>query len=127
MTVTLSLTAIRVADLARATEFYTAGCGFVEENAVATDAFDAVILRAGAAGIELIAPRGESAPPEHGTMFTKLVCHADDVAAVMAAACAHGGAEEMPATALERFGGRTIGMVRDPDGYLLEFVGPPAQ
>ncbi|WP_280438307.1 VOC family protein [Nocardia carnea] len=125
--VTLSLTAIRVTDLARSREFYTTGCGFAEEAAFSTETFDAVILRAGTAGVELITPHGTSAPPDHGTMFTKLVCNTDDVAGVMAAACAHGGTEEMPATTLARFGGRTIGMVRDPDGYLLEFVGSSAQ
>ncbi|MBF6079543.1 VOC family protein [Nocardia beijingensis] len=125
--VTLSLTAIRVTDLARSAEFYTAGCGFAEENAFSTDTFDAVILRAGTAGVELIAPHGDPAPPDHGTMFTKLVLNTDDVAGLLAAACARGGTEEMPATTLARFGGRTVGMVRDPDGYLLEFVSPTAQ
>ncbi|MEV0354864.1 VOC family protein [Nocardia sp. NPDC050697] len=124
--VLLSLTAIRVTDLARSAEFYAA-CGFVRESAFSTDTFDAVILRAGAAGVELIAPHGEPAPIEHGSMFTKLVCNTAEVAAVMASGCAHGGTEELPATILDRFGGRTLGMVRDPDGYLLEFVGPPAR
>jgi catechol 2,3-dioxygenase-like lactoylglutathione lyase family enzyme len=125
--VTLSLTAIRVTDLTRSTEFYTAGCGFAEENSFSTDAFDAVILRAGTAGVELIAPQGDPTPPDHGTMFTKLVLNTEDVARLLAAACAHGGTEEMPATTLARFGGRTIGKVRDPDGYLIEVVSRTAR
>lgn len=32
----------------------------------------------------------------------------------------------MPATSLVQFG-RTIGKVRDPDGYLIEVVGPAAE
>ena len=123
--VTLSLTAIRVTDLARSAQFYTA-CGFVEETSFSTDTFDAVILRAGTAGVELIAPHGDPAAPDHGTMFTKLVVNTEDVAGLLAAACAHGGTEEMPATTLARFG-RTIGKVRDPDGYLVEVVSPTGQ
>lgn len=122
--VTLSLTAIRVTDLARSAEFYAAGCGFTRESAFSTDTFDAVILRAGRAGLELITPHGAPAPLEHGTMLVKLVLGSTDVAALLAAACAHGGTEEMPATTSERFGGRTIGMVRDPDGYLIEVTSP---
>ncbi|MGA4792035.1 VOC family protein [Nocardia sp. AB354] len=124
--VTLSLTAIRVTDLARSAQFYAA-CGFVEETSFSTDTFDAVILRAGTAGVELIAPHGDPAAPDHGTMFTKLVVNTEDVAGLLAAACAHGGAEEMPATTLARFGGRTIGKVRDPDGYLVEVVSPTGE
>lgn len=125
--VTLSLTAVRVTDLARSRAFYTAGCGFAEQNSFSTEAFDAVILRAGTAGIELIAPHGEPAPADHGTMFVKLVLNTGDVAGLLAAACAHGGTEEMPATTSDRFGGRTIGTVRDPDGYLIEVVSPAAR
>ncbi|WP_280218202.1 VOC family protein [Nocardia neocaledoniensis] len=122
----LSLTALRVTDLVRSAEFYEQ-CGFVRERSFATGTFDAVILRAGASGIELIAPHGDPAPVEHGSMFTKLVCNTDDVAGVMRAACARGGTAEMPPTARAEFAGRTIGTVRDPDGYLIEFVSPAAQ
>ncbi|MBF6353090.1 VOC family protein [Nocardia higoensis] len=122
--VTLSLTAIRVTDLARSAEFYIAGCGFAKEREFSTDAFDAVILRAGTAGVELIAPHGDTAPPDHGTMLVKLILNTEDVAGLLADACARGGVEEMPATALPAFGHRVIGKVRDPDGYLLEVVGP---
>ncbi|BDT91412.1 MULTISPECIES: VOC family protein [Nocardia] len=122
--VTLSLTAIRVTDLARSTEFYTAGCGFARESGFSTGTFDAVILRAGRAGVELIAPHGDPAPVEHGTMFVKLVLNTADVVGLLAAACAHGGTEEMPATTSASFGGRTIGKVRDPDGHLIEIASP---
>ncbi|MFG3524297.1 VOC family protein [Nocardia nova] len=120
---TLSLTAIRVSDLPAATEFYTAGCGFTEERSIATDAFDAVIVRAGTAGIQLIAPRANAAAPDHGDMLVKLVLNTADVAALLARGCAHGGTQEMPATVLTEFG-CTIGKLRDPDGYLIEVVGP---
>lgn len=125
--ITLSLTAVRVTDLARSRAFYTDGCGFAEESSFSTDAFDAVILRAGTAGIELIAPHGEPAPVDHGSMFVKLVLNTGDVAGLIATACAHGGTEEMPATTSDRFGGRTIGKVVDPDGYLIEVVSPVAR
>ncbi|MBF6451155.1 VOC family protein [Nocardia elegans] len=123
---TLSLTALRVSDLTASTAFY-AGCGFVEERSFSTDTFDAVILRAGTAGIELIAPRTTDTAPEHGNMLVKLVLNTSDVVGLLARACAHGGVEEMPATVLTHFAGRTVGKLRDPDGYLIEVVSPPAE
>ncbi|MGW5106233.1 VOC family protein [Nocardia sp. NPDC004123] len=125
--ITLSLTALRVSNLAVATAFYTEGCGFAEERAFSTDAFDVVILRAGTAGIELLAPRAGQSAPDHGNMLVKLVLNTSDVAGLLARACANGGVEEMPATVLTQHAGRTIGAVRDPDGYLIEVVGPPAE
>ncbi|MFI1462393.1 VOC family protein [Nocardia carnea] len=45
----LSLSAIRGTDLAKSTEFYTAGCGFEVKREFATAGFDPVILRTGSA------------------------------------------------------------------------------
>jgi len=119
----LSLTALRVADLARSAEFYIRGCGFVHDKNLDTPHFRASIVRAGAAGLELVLPTGAAAetPPEHGNMFAKIVLNVDDVDGRMADACRHGGVEETPATKLEAYG-MVIGTVRDPDGYLVEFV-----
>ncbi|MET7769977.1 VOC family protein [Nocardia sp. NPDC005366] len=124
---TLSLTAIRVTDLRRSAEFYTTGCGFDAEREFSTNTFDAAILRAGTAGIELIVPRDHAAAPDHGNMFVKLIINTDDVAGLLSRACAHGGTVEMPATALAEFGGRILGKVRDPDGHLIEVVGLPSR
>ncbi|WP_041813287.1 VOC family protein [Rhodococcus jostii] len=119
----MSLTAIRVADLQRSVEFYTAGCGFALEREFSTDLFDAMILRAGTAGIELLRPRDAAAAPDHGNMFAKMVVNTRDVDGLVALACAHGGTAEMPVTELEAFGGMVVGSVRDPDGHLIEVVG----
>ena len=71
--VTLSLTAIRVSDLARSVEFYTKGCGFEMEREFTTPSFTAAIVRAGSAGLELILPTDGTAsePAEHGDMLCK--------------------------------------------------------
>ena len=119
----LSLTALRVADLEKSAEFYIRGCGFVHDKDLDTPTFRASIVRAGAAGLELVLPTdtdGET-PHDHGHMFVKIVLNTDDVEERMAAACRHGGVEETPATKLEAYG-MVIGTVRDPDGYLVEFV-----
>lgn len=122
----LSLGAIRVADLAKSTEFYTAGCGFEVEREFSTASFDAVILRAGSAGIELIGPHDDAQAPQPGNMFVKFVLDTPDVSALLAHACGHGGVEEMSATALPEFGGITIAVLRDPDGYRVELVERPS-
>ncbi|NKY55223.1 VOC family protein [Nocardia flavorosea] len=123
----LSLSAFRVTDLAKSTEFYTAGCGFEVEREFATATFDAVILRAGPAGIELVAPRDEPQPPQPGNMFVKLVLNTPDVPGLLARACRYGGTEEKPVTVLPEFGGVTIAILRDPDGYQIELVGRPSE
>ncbi|OWY80264.1 VOC family protein [Rhodococcus sp. BUPNP1] len=119
----LSLTALRVADLGRSAEFYTRGCGFAHDKDLDTPTFRASIVRAGAAGLELVVPTGieGETPHEHGNMFVKIVLNTDDVEGRMSTACRHGGVEEAPATELEAYG-MVIGTVRDPDGYLVEFV-----
>ncbi|MGW0023519.1 VOC family protein [Rhodococcus sp. NPDC003383] len=120
---TMSLTALRVADLDRAVEFYIRGCGFVHDKDLTTPAFRAAIVRAGVAGLELVLPTdgGADAAPDHGNMLVKIVVNTTDTEAQMADACAHGGTEVTPATGLEAYG-MVIGSVRDPDGYLVEFV-----
>lgn len=119
----LSLTALRVTDLERSAEFYIRGCGFVHDKDLHTPHFRASIVRAGAAGLELVLPTGIDAetPHDHGSMFVKIVLNTDDVEVRMADACSHGGVEETPVTELEAYG-MVIGTVRDPDGYLVEFV-----
>ena len=120
---TLSLSALRVTDLERATEFYVRGCGFVHDKDLATPTFRATIVRAGVAGLELVLPTDGAAgdAPDHGNMLVKIVVNTEDTSARMADACAHGGTEVTPAARLEAYD-MVVGTVRDPDGYLVEFV-----
>ena len=55
----------------------------------------------------------------------KFVVNTPDARAVMESARSHGGVIEKPATTYEAHGGLVIGVVRDPDGYLIEFVQRP--
>lgn len=118
-----SLTALNVADLDRAVRFYVGALGFTEGDRFSSAGFDAAIVRAGTSGLELMVPTGEAAgrPREHGQMFGKLVLSVDDVEARTASAAGHGGEVVMPATEVAQFG-MIIGMVRDPDGYLVEMT-----
>lgn len=122
---TLVLTALWVADLDRAVRFYTGACGFTEGERFSSQGFDAAMVRAGTAGLELMLPTGDKAEVDrtHGTMFNKIVLSVDDAEARVAAAVEHGGELVMPATPIEHFG-VVLGMVRDPDGYLVEMTQP---
>ncbi|WP_287482409.1 VOC family protein [Rhodococcus sp. (in: high G+C Gram-positive bacteria)] len=119
----MSLTAIRVSDLRRSVEFYTEGCGFTHERDLHMPSFLASIVRGGVAGLELVSPiDGETeARVDHGNMFIKTVVNVDSVERRMTSACVHGGVEVTPLTHLANYG-MIIGSVRDPDGYLVEFV-----
>ncbi|PHV67073.1 VOC family protein [Williamsia muralis] len=123
--VTLSLTAIRVSDLSRSVEFYTKGCGFEIEREFTTPSFTAAIVRAGSAGLELILPTDGAAsePAEHGDMLRKFVLNTNDPEAVIGRAFGFGGSVIAEATEYPEYG-MTIGVIADPDGYELEFVGP---
>ena len=119
----MSLTAVRVSDLARSVEFYTKGCGFTYDRDLSTPLFRASIVRGGTAGLELINPydRATDVDVDHGNMFIKTVVNVDSVENRMANACMHGGLECTPPTHMTDYG-MIIGTVRDPDGYLVEFV-----
>ena len=124
---TLSLTAIRVGDLVRSVEFYTSGCGFVLEREFTTPTFRAAIVRAGAAGLARILPADDDVtdPADHGNMLRKFVLNTADPAATMSRAGAFGGTVITPAAEHPAYG-MTIGVLADPDGYELEFVGRTA-
>lgn len=119
----LSLTALWVADLDRSVNFYVDACGFTEGARFPSRDFEAALVHAGAAGLELMIPTGDEGPQrrEHGQMFNKIVLSVDDVAARLDAAVAHGGEIAMPATLVEQHG-LVIGMARDPDGYQVEMT-----
>ncbi len=121
--VVLSLVALRVSDLRASTDFYVRGLGFVVERELDTPAFDAVILRAGTAGVELICPKGaaEEANPDDGDMFGKIVLNVGDAATVARCALEFGGTEVSPVVEHAAYG-MAIGLVADPDGHRLELV-----
>ena len=119
----LSLTALWVADLDRSVNFYIGALGFTEGTRFTGQGFEAAVVRAGTGGLELMVPTGDDAEPrrEYGTMFNKIVLSVDDVETRLSAAADHGGEVAMPATPIEQFG-LVIGMIRDPDGYLVEIT-----
>ena len=121
--VVLSLVAVRVSDLQGSADFYRLGLGFAVEREFATPAFDAVILRAGTAGVELIRPKGAAGDedPDHGNMFSKLVLNVADAATAMRRGVECGGTEVSPVVEHASYG-MTIGVLADPDGHRLELV-----
>lgn len=123
-TVRLTLAAISVADLARSRRFYQQGCGFTPDGEFSTPRFDAVILRAGETGVELLKWKDRSHDVlEPGNMFSKFVIEAADPAGFFAAAGRHGGSVVAALTDYPGHG-RAIGVLADPDGYRWEVVGP---
>ena len=121
--VVLSLVAVRVSDLQGSTDFYRRGLGFTVEREFATPAFDAVILRAGTAGVELILPKGAAGEKDsdHGNMFSKLVLNVADAATALRRGVECGGTEVSPVVEHASYG-MTIGVLADPDGHRLELV-----
>jgi catechol 2,3-dioxygenase-like lactoylglutathione lyase family enzyme len=123
----LSLTALRVTDLDRSRRFWAEGCGMPVRSSFSTPKFDAVLVgREGAAGLELVRQHGgEQGPVGAGGGFWKVVLSTGDAAAAVRRAAEHGGTVVRSAQALEHLGGLVLGLVEDPDGYLVEFVQQP--
>lgn len=129
MTVTfeLSLTALRVSDLERAQRFWVEGCGFPLRSSFSTQNFDAAIVGAdGTAGLELVREHESTIAPGTPGGFWKIVLASDDVTAAQNRLVEHGGSVVMEAQPLEHLDGLVIGIVKDPDGYLVELVQSPS-
>lgn len=70
---------------------------------------------------------GEPEPPQLGNMFVKLVLNAADVPRTPGPRLPVRRYRGDPATVLPEFGGITIAIFRDPDGYRIELVGRPVE
>jgi catechol 2,3-dioxygenase-like lactoylglutathione lyase family enzyme len=111
--------AIWVRDLARSVDFYTNGLGLEVLSTVdAGDIREVIVGRAGQGSQLMLAARsGEPATPPGG--IWKVFLTSPDARADYARALAAGARSVAEPYDIERFG-VTIGLVEDPDGYLLE-------
>jgi len=113
---------IEVADLDRSVAFYTDVLGLTVSFTIDNDALHEVGVSDGQGGPSVLLMRHKSAPvPAAGAKDQKIVFITTDVAALHATAVAAGAPSDReptpyPGTDI------TIGMVRDPDGYLVEII-----
>jgi lactoylglutathione lyase len=111
---------INVTDLDRSVAFYEALGLTCTSRTEIPDAFEAIVERPGGGGKLQLAQQKEK-PFQLGNAFWKLYVNTHDVAATFAAATSAGATVESEPEKMDRWP-VTVGFVRDPDGYLVEFV-----
>jgi len=120
--VRISSFGIEVADLDRSLAFYTEALGLTVTFTIDNDDLHEVGVSDGQGGPAVLLMRHKNSPaPAAGAKDQKLVFITTDVAALHATAVASGALSEREPTP---YAGTdiTIGMVRDPDGYLVEII-----
>ncbi|MGF0313402.1 VOC family protein [Rhodococcus sp. IEGM1428] len=119
---------MRVSDLERSAEFYVNACGLSRLHEIAASTFDGVIVGREdgvGGGLELVREREGFETIDIGTGFVKTVLTVDDVDLATERAGAAGAVVVMEPQSLAQMGGLRLSMVRDLDGYVVEFVQRP--
>jgi lactoylglutathione lyase len=113
---------LNVSDLDASVAFYTAlGLSCTSRTEI-PQAFEAIVENpAGGSKLQLARQKDQAGPVEPGNAFWKLYVNTHDIAATFAHARKAGATVESEPERLDRWP-VTVGFVRDPDGYLVEFV-----
>ncbi|HYD09400.1 MAG TPA: VOC family protein [Acidimicrobiales bacterium] len=119
MSVSIGNVAVFVSDLTRSEAFYTA-LGLEVIARIETPRYREVIVRNAAEGSQLmLATDAEHGGPVQPSGFWKVYLATDDAAGLYRRALEAGGTSVAEPYRLEQFN-ITIGMVADPDGYVVE-------
>lgn len=121
----LGVVGIGVADLARSAAFYSAVLGLEMRKHYELGHIEEIVIGyPGAPGTTIVLMHwpGDTARRYDGN-DVKLVFYVDDPAAVLERVRANGGKIDLEAQPLEVLNGAVVGMVRDPDNYVIELIG----
>ena len=122
MKTSVSQYCINVSDLERSVQFYQTVLGLEITYRIETPEFTEIVLKGdGGNQIQLARHHEQSGPIEHGNGFWKLYLQTDDCQGLYQR-CIDAGAESvMEPERLEEWP-VTAAFVKDPDGYLVEFL-----
>ena len=122
MKTSVSQYCINVSDLERSVQFYQTILGLEITYRIETPEFTEIVLKGdGGNQIQLARHHEQSGPIEHGNGFWKLYLQTDDCQGLYQR-CIDAGAESvMEPERLEEWP-VTAAFVKDPDGYLVEFL-----
>src|SRR5579863_504524 len=113
---------LNVTDLERSVAFYVS-CGLTCTSRTEIEqAWEAIVENpTGGSKLQLAQQKDQTEPFDLGNAFWKLYVNTRDIATLFARAVAQGAIVDTPPARLDRWP-VTVGFVRDPDGYLVEFV-----
>jgi lactoylglutathione lyase len=114
---------INVSDLDRSVRFWEEVVGIPVQSRTDIPTAKEVVLQAevGGSRIQLAQQLGQDGPIDMGTAMWKLYVDTDDCQAVYDKAIAAGCESVSPPQQLDRWP-VTVAFIKDPDGYLIEFV-----
>ena len=123
MATTVGQYCIYVSDIQRSERFYTEVIGLKVQSRTEIDDVHEVVVAADQGGgrLQLAERYNGGGPIEHGNALWKIYFNVDDAKGVHDAAVAFGCESVMEPQQLDRWP-VTVAFVKDPDGYLIEFV-----
>ena len=114
---------IGVSDLERSVDFYTRVLGMTEQRRFKVATMDEVLVGFEGGRTPLLLMHYTDGSAQHyADNPVKLVIYVDDPAVFVERARAEGLAVVREPASSPEMGGVQIGMVKDPDGYVLEFI-----
>ncbi len=122
MKVSLDQYCINVTDLDASVRFYETVLGLESTHRIETPGFTEVVLAGEGGGrIQLARHHDQSGPIDHGNGFWKLYLDTDDCEGLYKR-CMDSGVESVSKPERLEHWPVTVAFVKDPDGYLVEFV-----
>lgn len=116
---------IGVSDLERSVDFYGRVLGMVEQRRFKVAYMDEVVIGYEGRPPLVLMHYTDGSPRNYADNPVKLVIYVDDPAGCVERVRAEGLAVVREPSPSPEMGGALIGLVKDPDGYVLEFIQRP--
>ena len=122
----IAATGIGVSDLARSSQFYQAALGMTETQTYQLGHMDEIVLANAGRNALVLMHWTDGSQPTYRNLPVKLIFHVAD-GRETAEKIRHAGGEvtHLPKV-YDALGGIAIGLAKDPDGYVIEFIQPAA-
>ena len=122
----LGATGIGVSDLARSAAFYIEALGMTQTMTFKLDYMDEIVLAHDGRSAVVLMHWTDGSARNYKDVPVKLVFYVADPKAVAAKIRAFGCEVTREPAPIETLNGATVGLAKDPDGYVVELLQAPA-
>lgn len=126
MSGSLMAVGVGVSDMARSEDFYTRVLGMRVQQRIPLPHMTEVVLGYGGGASVVLMHWIDGSAPNYADNPVKLVFTVPDAKGLIEAIRAEGLPIDREAEATPEFNNMIIGLARDPDGYVVEFIQAPA-